>query len=488
MTYSLQWLSDPTAMRCILVEATAAIAGVETTIYLSSVGYVSAAADTPATTAYQPLINGGVSTSEQLSLSGDAALAYGDIELENTDGAIDGWLEYVWANRGIKVFFGDVRWAKSEFQLIFDGIIDDIDSRSRNTLNIKIRDKAQRLNVPISDTLLGGVTQNASQLIPLCFGECFNVEPLLIDPALLKFQVHNGPIERIIEVRDNGVPVAHTPDLSAGMFTLTNSPAGQITCSIQGDAPGYVYKNTIGALIQRMITGYWLSAARRFTSGDIDAVAFAAFESAHPQPVGIYLRSRENLLSAIQRLASSVGAQVFINRGGKISIAKISLPGTSTATLTDPDMVYDSLHIAQRVPVAAASKIGYCRNYTVQSNLKTGIPEAQKLFFAQEWLVVLGADAPTASLYKLTAEPVQRDTNLVAKSDAQAEADREIALYSVPRTIYAFEVFCEGFELRLGQYVTLICARYNLAAGKVGLIVRLAPNWQTFRCIVEVLV
>ena len=73
---------------CILVEVVASISGIETTLYLSTKGYVTGAADSPANTVYMPAISGGVQVTEELSLDGSAAMAYGDIELYNVAGEI----------------------------------------------------------------------------------------------------------------------------------------------------------------------------------------------------------------------------------------------------------------------------------------------------------------------------------------------------------------------------------------------------------------
>jgi len=224
------------AIPCILVEVIASIAGVETTLYLSTKGYVSGAADTPANTVYMPAISGGVQVTEEISLDGSAAMSYGDIELYNVSGERDDWLDYVWSNRTVKVFKGNLEDARSMFTLLFDGVVDDIGSSSRDRINLKIRDKLQRLNCPVSDVKLGGTTSNADTVLPVVFGEVCNITPLLTNPGTLEYQVHNGAIESIIEVRDNGVPLTpvtgFTANLSEGKITLLAAPAGVITCSV----------------------------------------------------------------------------------------------------------------------------------------------------------------------------------------------------------------------------------------------------------------
>lgn len=232
------WLKNDAAMRCVLVEVDVKLSGGSTvTRYLSNTGYVTAAGDTPANTLYLPYVAGGVKFTESLSLDGSFSLSYGDIELRNVNGELDTWLNDYWANRRIKIFIGDKTWIRDDFWQIFDGVTTGIDTRKRETINLKLSDKLQRLNNPVSEAKLGGATANADKLLPLLFGECHNIEPLLGDPTNHEYVIHNGPIESIIEVRDNGVPVAFTPFLSTGRFRLSASPSGQITCSAQGAVP-----------------------------------------------------------------------------------------------------------------------------------------------------------------------------------------------------------------------------------------------------------
>ena len=128
--------------------------------YLSTVAYTTLPTDSPANRMYSPVIAGGVALTETLPIDGTASLSVGDIEVSNEDGSLDSWLDDIWTNRKIQVFVGDVSWPRSDFRLIFDGVVSSLESRDAGRLNIVLRDKLQRLNTPISETLLGGSTSN----------------------------------------------------------------------------------------------------------------------------------------------------------------------------------------------------------------------------------------------------------------------------------------------------------------------------------------
>ena len=454
--------------------------------YLSTVPYTTLPTDSPANRPYLPIIAGGVAVSETLPLDGSAALSAGDIELHNEDGSLDLWLSEVWTNRSIQVFVGDVTWPRADFKLVFDGVISDIDSSSASRLNIVLRDKLQRLNAPVSEEMLGGSTPNAGRLRPVLLGECHNIEPLLTDPANHEYQCHNGTVERIIEVRSEGVPrTITTAGVPAGSFRLTASPEGTITASVQGATP---YKSTVAGIVQTLVTAYG-TPTERFTSEDLDAAQLAEFDTAHPQPVGLYVNDRGNVLQLCQELAASVGAQVAISRQGKLRLLKIALPPAGApTTITSSDYEAQSLNIGSRTSVIAGVRLGYCKNWTVQSTIDSGIPAEHRDMFAQEDLIVSSRDATVASVYRLYADPPQVNTLLLKSSDAVAEATRRLNLWKQTRTIYSFNGFSHLLNLELGQALTLYADRFGLSEGKTGIIVGLKPDWISRRVQVEVLI
>ncbi|MDV6347466.1 hypothetical protein R2083_08055 [Nitrosomonas sp. Is35] len=477
------WLTDPTAIRCVIVEAVANVSGSDTTRYLSTKNY----ADTVAGRIYDPIVNAeSVQLIERMSLDSSPSMSFGDIEIYNVDGSLDSWLTDIWVNKSITVLVGDVRWLRADFTTIFSGTIDDIDSRARDTLNIKVRDKLQRLNTPLTETTLGGTSVNKNELIPLCFGECFNVSPLLTNPATLEYKVHGAAIESIIEVRDNGVPVSKTVTAAQGKFTLSAQPFGQVTASVQGDKPS-AWDKTVSKLVQRIVTGY--GGVNKLVSGDLDTVQLAAFDTANTQPIGIYISDRENTLSVCNRIAASVGAQLVMSRLGKLQLLKIELPASGSAFSIDTnDIIENSLSISQKIPVKAAFKVNYDQNWTVQEGLQTGIPEEHKDMYALEWLSVTAQDSTVKTNYSLDAEPIPVDTLLLTESDATAEATRLLNLYKTPRFVVTFTGTARLVELTLGQRVTLTYPRFGLDSAKEGQVIGLSIDWSNLTVKCEVIV
>lgn len=475
------WYQDPSARRVLLIEAIIKSGGSEITRYMSVGGYRTVEGETPASTVYPGVCAQGEAYNEQLSLTNTPNnMNYGDIEIENLNGERDDWLKDIWMNRPVKVWLGDASWARSDFFIIFDGTMAGIASKDRGTLAIKMRDKLQRLNTPISEHLLGGSTVNKGSLIPLCFGECFNISPLLVDSNVYTYQVHDGIVNDIFDVRDNGIPVQYTKDLTNGKFTLTIKPVGVVTCSVQGDSYGGIYRNTVASVVYRIVTGFGKSTDR-FTDSDIDLAQTNAFDAAHTQKVGIYIKERANVLKVCQDLCASLDAQIIMTRTGLMRILQIAFPGTGTeVALTSGSMFVDDIVTTGYIDPVAAIKIGFDKNWTVQEIANDALSARDRDFFLQEWLSDTQVNSTTQSDFRINTEPTQLDSMLKVRSEVVAEGARQLALWSVPR--YTYSVNCEAdmMQLELGQALRVYNRRYQMSAGVPATVISLAPQWSNF--------
>jgi hypothetical protein len=316
-------------------------------------------------------------------------LSAGDIEIYNADGTLDGWLDDIWANQDVNAFVGDVRWDRTDFRQVFAGTIIDIGCKSRDRLDLRLANKLERLNTPVTDVKIGGNATNPDALLPVPLGECSNVSPPQTNPNTLEYAFGDVACEGVIETRTDGKPrgaVTVTP--STGRLVFNEAVGtGQVTCSVQGVKYSGTYVNTISQLVQYLVTQRGKSTTR-FNASDLDAAQLAAFDAANPQPVGQWLTERTNVLVACQKLASSVGAQLVPSMTGKLRLIQFSIPASATTEIRPSQQLDRSISIVNRTEVAAAVKIGYCRNWTVQDNLQTSLPDAHKNPYAQEWLSV----------------------------------------------------------------------------------------------------
>ncbi len=479
------WLSDQSAIRCVLVEATVKVGGSEIVRYMSNRGYVTGGADSPANTVYEPIISGGVKLSESISIDASPTISFGDIEIENITGSRDSWLNDIWENRNISVFYGDVKWARSDFRRVLKATCGGIGSSSRTTLNLLLRDDLQKLNVSVTTTIGSGDAIYGDKVTPLLFGECFNISPRLLDSVTSQYKVHDGTIEEVLEVRDNGVPVAFTQDKVAGNFTLVVPPVGTVTASVQGARAGGSYKYTLADVIDHIKATYGNAESRAVA---VDAASMVSYTGVN-YPVGLFLNESANLLATLQELAGSVNAQLNMSRQGELRAYQINFPPVgSPVTINKNHIVERTLAVDNITTPTSSVVIGCAKNYTVQSSIQTAIPQPHIVSYATEWLTETATDTTAETNYKLYSAVTPKNTLLVAKTDAAAEATRRLNIVKVPRTVYKMTCFSSMLDLELGQAVTIVHDRFSMSSGVTGIVVGLEPDWINARVNVKVMV
>lgn len=487
------WLETPDVVRVLLVHVEVLSGNTLVTRYLS----------THAAANHLPIIKNSVSIEESISTQYAASISYGDIEIANHTGEYDSWLYDIWRNKSIKIYIGPLPTDEfidylQDFELIFDGVVDDIDSKNRNTLNIKIRDKLEKLNTSISENLLGNyyqgsnnvpesayVNQYRNNLRPLVFGEVHNITPMLIDPSTLEYMCNDGAVEQIIEVRDNGIPVAfgviQDPQTGItplpGSFRLVSSPVGAVTCSVQGIKrtinDTYAtndYKNTAANTIATILKFY----GRQLEYSEID---YTSFSTLGQEAVGVYIQDRVNVLSICQDIAKSCGLVLSVSRAGKVKLLDITIPTSASINITDSDMLVNSLQLTEKADVLAGIKLGYAKNWTIQNSLLTGIPQIHKDLYSTEWLEAIQSDATTKQLYFVSTEPVVEPTYLIDKSDADSIALKKLNLFKVPRKTFKMSCTAKFLSVQVGDAVTITASRFGLSNGTLGRVIQTKPDW-----------
>jgi len=510
------WLKSPSHIKCTLVDISeVSVSGVPTTINLSSMAYSSGG------TTYNACVIGGLSFSESLSVEGAISTSYGGLDLINTYGVNDQFLNYIWNRRSVKIYLGDPSWPKSDFVLIFDGLVQELTANSENQLTLLLFDKLQRLNDSLTEKTLSDSTDTYTEktktglantaLLPLTFGEVFNIQPLYVDNGVTGifgtagtsgtsgtsgvtgkvYMVNDGPINGIIEVRDNGVPITAAENLSKGLIGLSSNPVGTITCSVQGNSTTS-YSNTISSIITKIVTSYG-NTTNQFTPSEIDFSGFT-----NTSPVGVYCSDRINTVQLCNDLAKSVSANlvcpsITVDATGqnisssKLKLVELKVPsGTSQYTLNDDNMILGTLSITQLFPIKPSIKLGYCKNYTVQQTVAAGLNPDSK--FDEDYLTVTQINSTNKTLYRDTGTISQENTLLITESHATTEAIKRLNLWGVQRKLITATYLPELIFVQLGDIVTIKSNRFNLSAGKTGLVYNITRDWITGQVQIGVLV
>ena len=246
------WLDSPNNLKCILADI-GYYSGSEQTMRLSTRGYYDGSNE------YIPIIIGGVSFAESLSADLTVSISYGTLELENTGGTYDNFLTYIWKRRPINLYIGDVSWPKSDFTLIFSGLVENLVSSGESNLQLTLVDKLEQLNESITTRtlkdLVGYTAQNTQEekLLPVLFGEVFNLSPILVDNGT---GFDTGPWSASITgiQTTSGIEIGQSVTATAGAGRLYGGTASATVASIV-DGSTITYNVPSGAGITRPIPG-----------------------------------------------------------------------------------------------------------------------------------------------------------------------------------------------------------------------------------------
>lgn len=456
------WLVADNRERTLLVEADAYSGGSVVTRYLSTRGFVSAPADTPASTAYDDIVTAVPSIRSTMAevFRGRSLVSFGDIEVDNSAGTRDAWLLDGWDGRAVRLYLGDAAWPKADFRLVFNGTTKDIQASGNNTLVLRVRDRQQLLDVPLQTARVGGSGTTKDQRLPVCYGQVLNVEPLLVDSATRKYQVHDGSIQAIDAVYQDGVAIAtYTPSLATGSFTLTAALTGRITCDLKGSNAGS-YVNTTADVMQRIITD-----RSTLVAGDIDAASVTALNTAAPGVVGIYVTNdAATVLSTLDELATGAGAYFTIGRDGTLTMGLFTAPsGAAVVALTDDDVELAQLELTRRIVPLKSVRCGYAHFFATLESADASLTEAQRQRLRDPYLVAYAATGATGFL--LAVDGDLEPTCYLNSTDAGTEATRRAALWGTLRRVFRIRGFLAAQQVRIGDVVSLDFSRYSLAGG-----------------------
>jgi hypothetical protein len=480
----LAWLAADNKNRALLGEAKAYSGGVEVTRYFANKAYVSGPGETPANTTYDDILAQVPNFTTRMSevFGGHSTASWGDLILSNESGVRDSWLNDAWDGRALNLYFGDPAWARSDFRSILAGYSADLVALDRSRLALRARDKSWALNVPLQTSLIGGSTANKDKLKPVCYGQVFNIEPPLIVAATHEYQVHDGAIEDVTDVRDNGLTVAYTKDLANGKFTLNAAPAGRITCDAKGAKPSGVYHVKCADIVQDILT-----TRTALVASDLDSASFTAFNTTCAQTLGFFSPGFISVAAAVDELVSSVGGFWAQDRDGMIVLGQFVAPtGTPELELNADDVALNGISIQRRILPVDTIRLGYKKNYSVQvDGLAGAVTESNRAVFAAGSLTVSASNGGVSTTHLLAEFPPQIETLLVVEAEAQTEVSRRATLWSTLRYIYQVNCFTAPFKLRLGQVIQLTHPRFGFSAGKLATVVGFREQPTLRRAILE---
>lgn len=482
----------------VLAGASAIQANWDFRVYAATRDFTSRPSDTPGQRLFAGTLR--VPLSFRRSILGGRQVfrltqGYGELVLDNTDGGYDYLVAgYALDGRPVTLKLGDPAGGYDGFATIFDGTAAGF-TVSRRELRVRLRDRAYLLATPVcAATYPGGGGVDGTDAvkgkrIPRTLGHCLHVRPALIDPAYGLLQVNDGPVAEIYRLFDRlrekpfdqdyatpadllaaSIPSDHFATCNAAGLARTTDIDGTITCHVKGDKTGGVYVDTTAGIVRRLVTAPGLLRdPAQLATGSFDQL-----DADQPAEVGIAfaLDDDTEVGAAVERLMEPIGGWPAFRRTGLFEVRRFARPGGTPAAFYDE---LDVLEIDQvRRPRAIDPppwrvRMGYARFWTTQtSDIAAAVSDADRQRAAQARLIAESAPDPAIKQNHPNAQdPEPLEGFFLSAAAAQAEADRQFALWKDHPPIYRIRLKTQPYSRELGDVIALRYPRWDLGQGRL---------------------
>lgn len=502
-----------------IAELTAAIdaAGTLQTFYHSTRGYSTRPTDTPADTYISGrLLNPGNISRGMFSSSrvtGAVDAGYGEIVLQNKDGALDAYKNYGFDGQVFVLRAGEHGAAYPSgytevMRLKMRDVVVTLDA-----VRIRVRDRIEDLKTPLCANLYAGtggtdgISARAGQRRPRAYGKPKWVAPTLVDNSLLLYQwTDNGmPVNPPSgeAVFDQGVALTVGSDYTT-LSDLTNaamppSPGqvrfyragGYFRC---GSVPTYLTLNSassvsgsLGTVLKQIALDVGIA------SGDISSADVSAVNAASGPDVGwantawVTGVSDVTALDAMEQCAATRGCWFGFDRAGVLRMGQLVAPsGSPVYTFTQSQIKRMERGTATdvRVPVYSVT-LRHSRNWSASGSVANSLSAEAKQERQQDYKTLLVTDASIRSKHAW-AETLTRDIpsdwaeNMTAIT---AEANRILALFGADRDLLTVEVpfTLDLLPVDLGAVVQVTHSRIGYGAGHLFTVVGVRLDLSTLR-------
>lgn len=483
----------------ILIELTAAIDadGTLQTYYVSDAPFQTAPTDSPADVAFDDtVINAGSIGLHAYSggrTGGATLLETGDIEIANADGLYDAWKDHSFDSRRLVIRAGEGGPYPSAFQTLVSGTVASVEV-GLETIIVRFMDKAALLDAQVLTTVFAGTNAGSiglegtqddikGQVVPRLYGSAEVIPAPCVNASLLIYRVSDRPTASISNVCLKGVPLTFGADratssalaaatiaagaydtcLAEGLFRLGSSPDGLVTADAAERANAE--EMTVAALMARLVDDLGLS------EGEVDDQAFAELNADAPYGAGLWLRDESTFRTVLDRFAQSVAAWYAFDANGVFRCGQLQPPGVEAQA--DILAAEVGQGFGRRAPDGDGIpvwrvKVRYRLFGSAQNDVAAAVDDERRAALAQEYRTVTAEDSTIRHKFAGAGELIV-DTLLTSQADAQALADKLLAIHGVRRDLFDVPISQELFDQ--GPYdlmttVRLTHPRFGLSGGR----------------------
>lgn len=462
------------------------------TRYVSTHGYITNDSDSPSSQVFLPRLRDSVEYSIEVGCqiwgNSGSKISFGTIDIDNTDGELDSWLSEQWRDRTITIRRGLVNQSFSAHDLVAIAIIDKISAPDFYTIRLTLRDKSALLDIPLQRNLYPSLLLAPSlegTPRPICIGDCFNIPGVLVDSAMLDYDVHDDEFFSIEAVKDQGVYLSPSDEWDISIdsnvngfrFNEGNNPAGKITADVRGAMVGTSLIERLPDVIDYVIN----KSGGAVTTSEIDSYTVENLDFSSGYTICYYGRDSTTISNVLTQILDSYSGWWYFDRFGMLKVGRLEEPSTAVRLEINDINIVGDISIKFDEASNLSSKIGYGRNWSphgdsdIAGSLMTETSLRNLAESLKNQYKIISATVTSYGQsygFAIDAEPIK--TLLSTGIPAQLEIDRIRDLYSSDKYFYTVPVAIEGslaYELEPGDSVLLRTDRFGLSAGKQLLVV-----------------
>lgn len=442
---------------------------------VSDIDYLSAGTDSPAHARYEGVILDGILTTAELGFwpwGGEMPTnsASASCRVLDGDGALDAFAGEDLRGIPVRVRLGDEDGSVSAAADVARFVLDRVEVEGESGKTLVLRDAHDDLDQALSrGVFLPNIPALAWRPLPVVIGAVASVPGLSTNSDGTAIYLSGRPLASVDAVLDRG-------DLMEGGTFLVSPNGQQLEMYSPPVGPVVADVSSIGAgpapatLTQALTAIFSAIGKASWSSADASAIDAATGYAG----IGYYDSEGGTVRDALAAILPSYGAWWWQDADGTLRFSRVTAPesyaGTLAFDLTRADAEEDVVSVPDSAP-NLTRRMAYRLNAQAlgASDLVTDmvdLPQARRDELMGLWRGQVFASGPLASRYQHADSADPFLSCFWRAEDAQAELDRVVALYAVPRALYHWRIRDPSLAPKPGQVGSITHPRFGLAAGK----------------------
>ena len=452
-----------------------AIASSQASTRLADYDYLSAGSDSPAHARFEGVIMDGIMTAAELGFwpwGGEmpSNSASASCRVLDADGALDSFAGEDLRGVPVRVRLGDEAGTVAAASDVARFVLDRVEVEGEAGKTLILRDAHDDLDQPLSrGVFLPNIPGLAWKPLPVVIGAVASVPGLSTNTDGTAIYLSGRPLASVDVVMDRGdIMEGGTFAVSPNgqQLEMNSPPVGPVVADVSSIAAG----PTPATLVQALTAIFAAIGKGSWSSADAAAIDAATGYAG----VGYYDPEGRTVREALAAILPSYGAWWWQDSDGVLRFSRVIAPesyvGLPAFELTRADAVDDVVSVPDTAP-NLTRRMAYRLNAQAlgASDLVTDmvdLPQARRDELTGFWRgQVYGAGALAARYQHAdSADPFL--SCFWRAQDAQAELDRVLAIYAVPRALYHWRVIDPELAPKPGQVGLITHPRFGLAGGK----------------------